>query len=194
MQGHRLPCPVGTHNQFCARMPQLQAANRRRIKQSVAQASRAENQNQLCLPWQRLRPRRKKPRQKFEVKKSRGLTEPFPHGRGRDFLADLNSQPIFQQLSGIKVLRMAGVRHCRNRGDVIWGWTAQLVPGRREIDSELSLPAAASTSVTDAALWSGMRSLKLGLHRFFHWIRHRPQRLLSQRVRWRGELPLQDLL
>jgi hypothetical protein len=32
-------------------MAQLQAANRCRIKQSIAQAGSAENQNQACLAW-----------------------------------------------------------------------------------------------------------------------------------------------
>src|SRR6266513_1801658 len=51
MQSHRLPCPVRTHDQLRGRMTQLQAANRCRIKQSIAKASSAENQNQARLAW-----------------------------------------------------------------------------------------------------------------------------------------------
>jgi hypothetical protein len=32
-------------------MAQLQAANRRRIKQPITKAGGAENQNQACLAW-----------------------------------------------------------------------------------------------------------------------------------------------
>jgi hypothetical protein len=51
MQRHRLPLSVRTHNQLGARMPQLQAANRRRIKQSITKAGSAENQNQARSAW-----------------------------------------------------------------------------------------------------------------------------------------------
>jgi hypothetical protein len=43
-------------------MTQLQAANRGRIKQSIAQAGSAENQNQACLAWEPFWVRRKQPR------------------------------------------------------------------------------------------------------------------------------------
>jgi hypothetical protein len=51
MQRHRLPLSVRTHNQLGARMPRLQAANRRRIKQSITKAGSAENQNQARSAW-----------------------------------------------------------------------------------------------------------------------------------------------
>jgi hypothetical protein len=62
MQSHRLPLPVRTHNQLGGGMPQLQAANRRRIKQSITKAGSAENQNQARLAWEGLWLWRKQPR------------------------------------------------------------------------------------------------------------------------------------
>jgi len=51
MQGDRLPRSVRTHDQLRGGMTQLQVANRSRIKQSIAKASSAENQNQARLAW-----------------------------------------------------------------------------------------------------------------------------------------------
>src|SRR5438309_3466729 len=62
MQSHRLPRPVGTHDELGGGMTQLQAANRRRIKQSIAKACSTENQNQARPAWQRFWLRRKQPR------------------------------------------------------------------------------------------------------------------------------------
>jgi hypothetical protein len=49
MQSHRLPFPVRTDNQLGRGMAQLQTANCRRIKQSITEAGRAEDQNQARL-------------------------------------------------------------------------------------------------------------------------------------------------
>jgi len=42
---------VRTHDQLGGGMTQLQAANRGRIKQSIAQAGSTEDQNQACPVW-----------------------------------------------------------------------------------------------------------------------------------------------
>jgi hypothetical protein len=62
MQSHRLPLPVCAHDQLGGGVTQLQAANRRRIKQPITKAGGAENQNQARLAWERLWVRRKQPR------------------------------------------------------------------------------------------------------------------------------------
>lgn len=62
MQSHRLPLPVCAHDQLGVGVTQLQAANRRRIKQSITKAGGAENQNQARLAWERFWLRRKQPR------------------------------------------------------------------------------------------------------------------------------------
>src|SRR5205823_9428330 len=59
MQSYRLPLPVCAHDQLGVRVTQLQAANRRRIKQPIAKAGSAENQNHARLAWERFWLRRK---------------------------------------------------------------------------------------------------------------------------------------